>query len=317
MSATAGFSRMATVRVGMMGMSEGNGHPFSFSAIINGYDDKGLAESGWPGIYDYVKRRDPSEFGIGSLQVTHAWTQDEEVTRSLCRACRIPHAVRTREEVLGNVDAVVIARDDHETHLEMARPFLEAGLPVFVDKPLSLDLRALAFFRPYLESGKLMSCSGMRYARELDEVRASMAEYGRLRLLRGAIVLSWEEYGIHLIDALFGVTSARPVSVIALDAPHSSMAIALDDGSLLQIDALGEGPRTFRVDVWGEKHTSTCEIADNFSMFRRMLWHFAAMIHTGRPVVPARDTLDAMRLLIAGKMAKQGGKKVLLSDVQV
>jgi glycine/D-amino acid oxidase-like deaminating enzyme len=65
---------MAVTRVGILGVSEGNGHPFSFSAIINGYDDAGLAASGWPGIYDYVRRRDASEFGIGELQVTHAWT---------------------------------------------------------------------------------------------------------------------------------------------------------------------------------------------------------------------------------------------------
>ncbi len=59
---------MATVRVGIIGMSEGNGHPFSFSAIINGYDDAGLAVSGWPGIHAYVRRRDPSEFGIDGLR---------------------------------------------------------------------------------------------------------------------------------------------------------------------------------------------------------------------------------------------------------
>ena len=158
--------------------------------------------------------------------------------------------------MLGNVDAVIIARDDYETHLEMAQPFLEAGLPVFIDKPLSLDPGELRFFRPYLEKGKLMSCSGMRYARELDEVRASIAEYGQLLLLRGAIVLSWEKYGIHLIDALFGVTPARPVSVTALDTSHGSMAVAMDDGSLLQLDALGEAPPTFRLDFWGEHHYS-------------------------------------------------------------
>ena len=53
------------MRVGIIGLSPGNGHPFSFAAIINGYDHSGLAASGWPGIYQYVKRRDPSEFGIG------------------------------------------------------------------------------------------------------------------------------------------------------------------------------------------------------------------------------------------------------------
>lgn len=302
-------------KVGVIGLSPGNGHPFSFSAIINGYDDAGLAASGWPVIYDYVRRRDPSEFGIAGLQVTHAWTQDETVTRRLCRACRIPHAVSRREAMLGNVDAVIIARDDAETHLEMAQPFLEAGLPVFIDKPLSLDLDALRFFRPYLDQGQLMSCSGMRYARELDEARASIAEYGRLLLLRGAIVLSWEKYAVHLIDALFGVISARPVSVIALDAPHAALAVAMDDGSLLQLDALGEAPRTFRLDFWGEQRTSSHEITDNFSMFRRLLWHFAEMIRTRRPVVPVRDTLDAMRLLMAGRLARRDGGKVLLSEL--
>ena len=308
---------MTAARVGMIGLSEGNGHPFSFSSIINGYDDAGLAASGWSGIYNYVKRRDRSEFGIDGLQVTHAWTQDEDVTQGLCRACRIPHAVTRREEMLGNVDAVIVARDDSETHLEIARPFLEAGLSVFIDKPLSLDLEALRFFRPFLENGKLMSCSGMRYARELDEVRASIADYGRLLLLRGAIVLSWEKYAIHLVDALFGVTSARPVSVVALDALHESMAVAMDDGSLLELDALGESPLTFRLDFWGKHRASTHEITDNFSMFRRTLWHFALMLHTGRPVVPAQDTVDAMRLLIAGKMAKKTGQKVFLSEIRV
>ena len=47
-----------------------------------------------------------------------------------------------------------------------------------------------------------MSCSGMRYARELDEPRADLAAYGKFKLIRGAIVLSWEKYGVHLLDAV-------------------------------------------------------------------------------------------------------------------
>ena len=176
-----------TIRLGILGISEGNGHPFSFSAIINGYNDAGLANSGWNVIYDYVKRRDPSEFGFDNVRVTHTWTQDPEVTRKLCDACRIPNAVSRPDEMISNVDAVIIARDDYENHFSLAIPFLKAGMHVFVDKPLSLDVDELRSFLPYLESGKLMSCSGMRYARELDEPRASLAEYGEIMLVRGAV----------------------------------------------------------------------------------------------------------------------------------
>ena len=132
---------------GIIGLSEGNGHPFSYGSIINGYSPEGLAASGWPGIYEYVRRRHASEFGLDGWTITHAWTQDPESTKKLCAACRIPHGVGDYREFLGKVDAVIIARDDYETHFQMARPFLEAGLPVFIDKPLSLEVSELRAFK--------------------------------------------------------------------------------------------------------------------------------------------------------------------------
>lgn len=305
------------VRAAVVGISEGNGHPFSFSAIVNGYSPTALANSGWPGIYDYVRRRDPSEFGFEGFTITHAWTQDTLVTRSLCEACLIPHAAARLDDLLGQVDAVILARDDHEKHAAMAMPFLKAGLHVFVDKPLSLDLDELRMLKPFLETGQLMSCSGMRFAKELDEPRLSIGDYGPLTLIRGAIVLSWEKYGVHLLDAILSMVKARPVSATALMARHASIAIRLEGGMLLQIDALGDAPRTFRIDIWGTQRASTHEITDNFSMFRRMLWHFADSIRTRKPAIPAQDTLDIMRTLIAGRRSLQQGRTVLLDEIQL
>jgi predicted dehydrogenase len=301
--------------VAIIGHSEGNGHPFSYSSIINGYSDKGLAESRWPGIYEYVRRRHPSEFGIGGLTVTHAWTQDREVTERLCAACKIPNAVSHPEDLLGAVNAVIIARDDYEKHLDIARPFLEAGLPVFVDKPLALDISELRIFKPYLETGQLMSCSGMRYSREIDDARANLRTFGRLKIIRGAIVLSWEKYGVHLLEAILSITPARPVAVRILPAEHISAAVRLDDGVLIQIDALGECPATFRVELFGTQRIGVFDITDNFSMFRRMLWEFANSIQTGRPAIQPERTLDIMRVLIAGRIARQENREVLLNEI--
>ncbi len=303
--------------IGIIGMSEGNGHPFSYSSIINGYSPEGLAASGWTGIYEYVRRRHASEFGLDEWKITHAWSQEPESTKKLCAACRIPNNVSDYREFLGNVNAVIIARDDYQTHFEIAKVFLEAGLPVFVDKPLSLDCSELRFYKPYLESSQLMSCSGMRYARELDEPRADLKAYGQVKLIRGAIVLSWEKYGVHLIDAVLGVTSARPVAVQMLPAEHASAVVRLDDGVLIQIDALGESARTFRLEFFGTERIGAFDITDNFSMFRRMLWEFTESIRTGQPAIPAERTLEIMRVLIAGRMARNENREVLLSEVSL
>ncbi len=302
---------------GIIGLSEGNGHPFSYGSIINGYSPEGLADSGWPGIYEYVRRRHASEFGLDGWTITHAWTQYPKSTKNLCTACRIPHSVDDCREFLGKVDAVIIARDDYETHFQMAQPFLEAGLPVFVDKPLSLEISELRAFKPYLEKGQLMSCSGMRYSRELDELRADLAAYGRLKLIRGAIVLSWEKYGVHLLEAILAITPAHPVSVQMVLAEHVSAVVRLDDGVLIQIDALGECARTFHLELFGTQRTGAFDLTDNFSMFRRMLWEFAESIRTGRPAIPADRTLEVMRVLIAGRMARNENREVLLDEIEL
>lgn len=304
-----------SLRIGIMGLSEGNGHPFSFSAIINGYSDTGLAESGWPVIHDYLRRRDASEFGFGHVEVTHAWTQDPEITDRLCRACRIPCAVAAPEAMLGQIDALILARDDYARHFEMAMPFLHAGLPVLIDKPLTVEPQELTAFRPYLESGQLMSCSGMRFARELDEPRAQLTEYGDIRLIRGAILNDWEKYGIHLIDAILNLTPARPLSITPHGARHQSVAVAMDDGSLLQLDALGDVGRCFRIDLFGSGRISSHEISDNFSMFRRLLFHFIRGIREGRPAIPPQDTLYSILLLIAGRRALADNRTVSLDEI--
>lgn len=301
--------------IGIIGLSEGNGHPFSFGSIINGYSPEGLAGSGWPGIYDYVRRRHASEFGMGDWKITHAWTQDPEITKKLCAACCIEYGVDHYREFLGHVDAVIIARDDFENHLEISRPFLEANLPVFIDKPLSVDQTELGFYKPFLEKGRLMSCSGMRYARELDEARAELPSFGKLKLIRGAIVLSWEKYGVHLLDAVFGMISDRPVAVQMLTSDHTSVAIRLDSGALFQIDALGDSARAFHIEIFGTQRNGSYDITDNFSMFRRTLWEFFESVRTGQSAIPVEHTLETMRVLIAGRISKKEKREVALDEI--
>lgn len=299
----------------MIGVSEGNGHPFSYSAIINGYSPEGLAASGWTGIYNYVRRRHASEFGFSGWSVTHAWTQERETTRKLCAAARIPHAVGDYRSMQGEVDALIVARDDFENHLEIARPFLESGTPVFIDKPLALRPDELSYYKPFLESGQLMSCSGMRYARELDELRANLPACGKLRIIRGAVVLTWEKYGVHLLEAILSMIPARPLSVYMHDAPHTSALIRLQDDILIHLDALGDCPPVFRLDFFGTQQIASFDITDNFSMFRRMLWEFLRSVEISVPAIPAQQTLDIMRVLIAGQMSAAENREISLDEI--
>lgn len=299
-----------TLKLGVIGYSEGNGHPFSFSAIVNGYDDQAFARGGWDGIHTYLRARRPEDFGFGDVRVAACWMPDQDMARGLAAACKIPTVCDRPEDMIGQVDAVMVLRDDADSHRSMAEPFLSVGLPVFVDKPLCTTREDLDWFEPHLRSGQLMSCSGLRFAGEADGWRADPGQFGRIRLIRAAVVVDWPRYGVHMLECAMGALGVRPVAVQRHAVDHGSVAIRLEDDGLFLIDALGDVPRTFALDIFGDKGHSAIDILDNFTAFRRTLDAFVGQARTGRPAISPDDAMLTLRTLITGLEAMPGGPEI-------
>ena len=306
------------IKIGIIGYSDGNGHPFSFSSIVNGYNNKGLKNSGWPVIYNYISARDESEFGFSDSAITHVWTQDRRISFQIANACRIPNIVDNPFELINLVDAVIIARDDYDNHISLSKQFLDDGLYVFIDKPLSLNTGELKYFRQYLEAGRLMSCSGLKYAMELDSIRSKVNSVGNIKLVRGSVIGSWEKYGIHMLDAVFSLTPFLVTKVLTVKKTDSHMStIIFNNNTLIQIDTLYDSVKTFQLDVWAKNYRGSVEIVDNFSAFRRMLYRFITMIKTGKPPIDPKLTIGLMKVLIAANMSHSEGREVFLNEITI
>ncbi len=306
---------MKDIKLGMIGFSEGNGHPYSFSSIINGYDDEEFKKTDWNVIYDYLSKKDRSEFGFENVEVTHVWSQDRQESELLAKAARIPNVVEDRIDLIDKVDGVIIARDDHENHLELSREFLEDDLFVFIDKPLCIDLDELKYFRKYMEKSKLMSRSGMRYATELDELRANTNRLGDIRSVKGTVINELNKYGIHMLDGIFGVYDFDIKTVEYKKGKTEILTMKTDDETFITVESLGRSPIAFQFDFWGESNRYHAEVVDNFIMFRRMIYRFVKMIREGKsdPYL----TIKLMRILIAAKLSRERGDRVILDEIRM
>ena len=87
------------------------------SAIINGFNKKKFSSAGWPTIYDYLISEPSSQHGIPEAEVTHGWTQDLAITKNLCDATKIKVQCANLDQMMGEIDALIIARDDWESHI--------------------------------------------------------------------------------------------------------------------------------------------------------------------------------------------------------
>lgn len=309
------------IRLAMLGMVDGNGHPYSWSAILNGrYDAAAMAECGFPTIPQYLGAQPKEALGIAGAEVTHVWCDDPADAVRVARAAYIAHVVGRPEDVIGAVDAVIIPTDRGGEHVARVRPFVEAGLPVFIDKPLVDSADHLRQFIAWYNEGKaFLSTSCMRYAVECVEARSRLGELGRLRLVTMTMAKSWERYGIH---ALEGVYTLLPpggwLSVANTGTSEANIVHARHrDGVEAVLATIYDMTGAFGcMGLYGTGGAMNVRFQDTFTAFKNQLVAFVDYLRTGKPPLDFSETVELMKIIIAGIVSReQGGRTVMLEEI--
>jgi predicted dehydrogenase len=307
------------LRLAMLGMIEGNGHPYSWSGIVNGYNPDEMAKCPYPGITAYMGRQPLESVRIPGARVTHIWTDDPADAPKVAAASLIANVVSQPEEVIGQVDAAIIATDDGNDHVRRARPFIEAGLPTFIDKPMATNIADLRQFVQWHREGRIMlSTSGMRYAPEMRLSDAQRAHLGDLRWITSFTCKTWERYGIHALEAVEPLLGTGFLAVQAhSDEGGDVMHLTHRSGVRLTIGALHDAYGSFgAVHLYGTKGDLALKLSDTYNAFRSQLVAFIDMLHTGTRPLPFDETVELMAVIIAGiRSREQNGAVIRVADI--
>lgn len=309
------------LRLAMLGMVEGNGHPYSWSAMFNGYDPEAMKHCPYPGIPEYLNKEPKDTLQILDARVTHIWTDDPSDAQSVARASLIPNIVERPEDVIGEVDAVIIATDIPGEHVDRCRPFVERGIPVFVDKPLTDNEADLAIFSRWVKEGKaILSSSCMRYAKEYIPYQLSTSNLGQVRYASITMPKAWERYGIHALEALYpifgpGFLSVRNFGTGGRNIVHLKHAREVDM-VIANISDLYGAFGTLQLS--GTVSSVTVSFHDTFFAFKSQLQAFVDYVRSGELPFPYEETEELIKLVIAGKRsAEEGGREVLLDEIKI
>lgn len=297
-----------TLKLGVIGLSDGNGHPYSWSAICNGYDPIEMEKCGFPVIPRYLDNQRFPEDCIQMVKVSHVWAQDSAVAQHIARAALIPNVVNRFTDLIGEVDGVLLARDDGENHLAFAMPFLTAGLPVYVDKPLALSRQdAASMFAAQHYSGQLFSCSALRYAREFMLSEDDRCSIGSIRAIHAFTPKNWDKYSVHVIEPALNLIpergSIRSSSVWTNGSAHT-LSVVYSNDTQLHIHSAGDVASPLTLRVIGTVGWKDLYFRDAFSSFKSALGAFIQTIQLKRPVIPEAFTLEVVDLIEAGRSAK-------------
>ncbi len=287
--------------IGLVGVN--TSHADAFSRIFNGDDETAPI--------------------IDNARITHIWGKetrrdDPDRVNALMAQHGIETSVDSPEEMIGKVDGILIIDDTDggATHADLARPFIEAGMPVFIDKPMTTDYAdAVALFDlAEQHNAPLLSGSALRFPVELDQ--AAIDACGTLSSILTVGPGEWFYYGVHVVELLGTVTSDRPVSVHRHALDQKDVAIVeYESGLVATVQTLRDAGYLFHCSVFGDKGHTSFDVNDSIGFYSNEMKAFVTMVETKQSPLRREQTLDVMAILHAGNRSAETGQRVLISEI--
>ncbi len=292
---------MKRIKLGLIGSSEGNGHPYSWSAICNGYNSDFMENCPFPAIPEYLSKQSFPRDQIKGGLVTHIWTQDESESRKIALATNIKNVTTDLDVLIGNVDAVLLARDDANNHSKYAFPVLEAGLPIYIDKPLAFSRAdALSLLSKQEYEGQIFSCSATRYSRDFCIDNERLREIGDTLAIYGQVPKSWERYAIHALEPalrlLEGKGKLNQYQVWQF-FDRTTLSVGYENGVELRVTAFEGSLVPISLIIEGILQLT---FSDPFFAFKRAIEEFMGGIQAGSGKISSAEMLEVVSLIELG-----------------
>lgn len=233
----------------------------------------------------------------------------------------IPVVFAALEEMVDAVDCAIIHGCDWDTHVAKARPFVEAGKAVLIDKPLAGNVRDLHAVRSWARNGaRITGGSSLRFCRETRDWLARPAdERGAPDTVLCGCAVDEFNYGIHAYSMLAGIMGGGARSVRSLgQGVQRRVEVRWGDGrSGLLVIGKAAAWIPFYASVTTQK-SCVQYVADNARLYRALL---AAVLpylagETADPPVSPDDLIEPELWALAARQSwLNGDREVLLSDI--
>jgi predicted dehydrogenase len=295
-------------RIGIIGLD--TSHAPAFARAFNAADAP---------VEDFRGFRVVAAYPQGSRDIESSTSRVPEYVREM-RDMGV-EIVDSIPALVKKVDFVLLTSNDGRVHLEQARPVLEAGKPLYIDKPMAASLAdVIALFdEARAKSVPLFTASSLRWIPGALDLRN-----GAQGPVKGADAFSWAAlepthpdlywYGIHGVEILFTVMGTGCRSVSRFRTEDTEFCVGQWEGGRIgTFRGLRSSEHSYGGTVFAEKKIAYLPMGSDYAPMLKAIARFFA---TGRPPVTPDETIEIYAFMTAADRSKaQGGRPVLIADV--
>ena len=267
--------------------------------------------------------------GLADAEITAAWdsgeTRPEGFAAEFCKEHQIPHAAGGLAEMVDRVDGVIVHTTNWDRHVEQARPFVDAGKSVLIDKPVVGNLADANQLLDWAQQGaRITGGSSLRFVYEVAEFLAEpVEERGEVHTAFAGCGTDEFNYGIHAYSLLSGLMGPGARSVRYLGASgQKHVRVTWQDGrtGFLAVGAPAGRNVGLPMHVTAVTDKTVRQISvDNSRIYRALLEAVLPYLAgaAAEPPLTASELLEPELIAVAARESwRGGGGEVFLTDLR-
>ena len=263
--------------------------------------------------------------------VSAIWGEDAARTAQVAEQNQIATIVDEPAAMLDIVDAVICVTRHGGLHLDLVRPFITAGIPTFIDKPLAIepdDARTIVALATQF-GAPFSSFSTVQFSAAAQEFLATTQQLGGIRMGSysgpatrrnpyGGLLF----YAIHSIELMLAAQGPGVQWVQAMEGPgvdeHENGNVvatcAWADGQMGILELAVDAKYAFRATALGRSgnHSVTLDISD---CYRQGLVQILAVLRGAPSPVAPVAMIEAIQIGAALELSLKEERRVYLYEV--
>ena len=255
---------------------------------------------------------------IKGCSVEYVWGETAAFADRAATEGRIPNIVRRPVQMLGKVDAVLCDHRHPKYHLKSVWPFVEAGIPTFVDKPFCYRAaEGKEFLKMAKKKGTpVTSFSVLSHQASFTKFRRDIAGLGKvvsattygscdLKSKWGGVFF----YGIHQVDIALPAFGYDVKEVLVTkNGPNATGQLIYQSGLVVTMALIKEGAPGFGIGAICAEGALHTPIRMDKSPYLSGVRTFTEMFKTGERPLAEEHMLKPVQVLDALEKSVTSGK---------
>ncbi len=159
------------------------------------------------------------------VEAIGVYSNDPEASQRLHEKFGVP-IMQSYDELVGRVDGIMVTARHGDNHLKYAKPYLASGIPMFIDKPITVSEQDAVTLVSEAKKHGVRLCGGSTcaYVEETVELKQYFATLEKGSVIGGNVicpVMLENEYGgfffysQHLVQVLVEIFGEDPIAISA------------------------------------------------------------------------------------------------------